>query len=93
MLLKDFWKRGERLIKMNWHDKLKVALLNQDDKSAFALVSNLPENLAQAPLEEKLQALELISQTKRLLESKQLQVRINMEQIKAAKKFLENSLQ
>ena len=67
---------------MNWHDKLKVALLNQDDKSAFALVSNLPENLAQAPLEEKLQALELISQTKRLLESKQLQARINMEQIK-----------
>lgn len=78
---------------MNWHDKLKVALLNQDDKSAFALVSNLPKNLAQAQLEEKLQALELISQTKRLLESKQLQVRINMEQIKAAKKFLENSHQ
>ena len=47
---------------MNWHDKLKVALLNQDDKTAFTLVSNLPENLATAPLEEKLQALELISQ-------------------------------
>ena len=76
---------------MNWHDKLKVALLNQDDKTAFALVSNLPENLATAPLEDTLQALELISQTKLLLESKQLQVRINMEQIKAAKKFLENS--
>lgn len=76
---------------MNWLDSLKVALLNQDDKTAFLLVSNLPPNLHSAPLEDKLQALELIAQTKSLLESKQLQVRINMEQIKAAKKFLENA--
>ena len=76
---------------MSWLDKLKVALLAQDDKAAFALVSELPSDLESAPLEDKLQALELIAQTKALLESKQLKTRINMEQIKAAKKFLENA--
>ncbi len=75
---------------MNWLDKLKVALLREDDQAAFLLVSNLPKELPNAPLETKLQALELINQTKILLEAKQLKIRINMEQIKAAKKFLEN---
>lgn len=83
---------GEKSIKMNWHDKLKVALLNEDDQAAFALVDNIPDNLQDSSLEDKLQALELIRQTKSLLESKQLRVKINMEQIKAAKKFIENSL-
>ena len=83
---------GEKSIKMNWHDKLKVALLNEDDQVAFALVDNIPDNLQDSSLEDKLQALELIRQTKSLLESKQLRVKINMEQIKAAKKFIENSL-
>lgn len=76
---------------MSWLDKLKIALLNEDDQGAFLLIDNLPPSLKNAPLEEKLQALELISQTKALLESKQIQVRIHMEQIKAAKKFLENT--
>ncbi|MCX2717011.1 hypothetical protein OQH61_04590 [Helicobacter sp. MIT 21-1697] len=76
---------------MNWLDKLKVALLREDDQAAFLLVSNLPQDLPNAPLETKLQALELIKQTKMLLEAKQLKTRINMEQIKAAKKFLENA--
>lgn len=76
---------------MNWLDKLKVALLKQDDEAAFALISELPSDLESAPLEDKLQALELIGQTKTLLESKQLKTRINMEQIKAARKFLENA--
>ncbi|WP_295701168.1 MULTISPECIES: hypothetical protein [Helicobacter] len=79
-----------RLIKMNWHDKLKVALLQKDDQKAFLLVSNLPQNLQNAPLEDKLQALELIHQTKLLLESKQLEIKTHMEQIKIAKKFLQN---
>lgn len=83
---------GEKSIKMNWHDKLKVALLNEDEQAAFALVDNIPDNLQDSSLEDKLQALELIRQTKLLLESKQLRVKINMEQIKAAKKFIENSL-
>ena len=76
---------------MNWLDKLKIALLREDDQAAFLLVSNLPKELPNAPLETKLQALELINQTKILLEAKQLKIRINMEQIKAAKKFLENA--
>lgn len=76
---------------MSWLDKLKIALLNEDDQGAFLLIDNLPPSLENASLEEKLQALELISQTKALLELKQIQVRIHMEQIKAAKKFLENT--
>jgi len=85
-------RRGERLTKMNWFDKLKVALLKEDDQGAFVLISNLPQDLESASLEDKLQALELIDQTRLLLQSKQLQTKIHMEQIKAAKKFLENSL-
>lgn len=92
MWLKVCLRLGEKSIKMNWHDKLKVALLNEDDQVAFALVDNIPDNLQDSSLEDKLQALELIRQTKSLLESKQLRVKINMEQIKAAKKFIENSL-
>ena len=76
---------------MNWLDKLKVALLREDDQAAFLLVSNLPKELPNVPLETKLQALELINQTKILLEAKQLKIRINMEQIKEAKKLLENA--
>lgn len=76
---------------MNWLDKLKIALLEQDDQKAFDLIAHLPDDLASSSLEEKMQALELIQQTKTLLESKQLQTQIYMEQIKAAKKFLEIS--
>ena len=75
---------------MNWLDKLKVALLEQNEQVAYSLIENLPTDLQSAPLEDKLQALELIAQTKALLESSQLKTRINMEQIKAAKKFFED---
>lgn len=74
---------------MSWLDKLKIALLEQKDQVAFNLATNLPQELQNTSLDEKLQALELIAQTKALLESKQLQIRIHMEHIKAAKKFLE----
>ncbi|WP_276940593.1 hypothetical protein [Helicobacter japonicus] len=76
---------------MNWLNNLKVALLNEDDQAAFLLIDNLPQELENESLEIKLQALELIKQTKALLESKQFKIRINMEQIKAAKQFLENA--
>ena len=76
---------------MNWLNNLKVALLNEDDQAAFLLVDNLPQELENESLEIKLQAIALIKQTKTLLESKQFKIRINMEQIKAAKQFLENA--
>lgn len=75
----------------SWLDKLTIALLCRDDVAAFALVENLPSELATSPLEIQLQALELIEQTRELLESKRLETRIYMEQIKAAKKFIENA--
>lgn len=76
---------------MNWHDRLKVALLNNDDALAFELATNLPKSLESATLLEKQEALELIAQTKTLLERKKLETRMNMEHIKAAQKFLENT--
>ncbi|WP_289181302.1 hypothetical protein [Helicobacter japonicus] len=76
---------------MNWLNNLKVALLNEDDQAAFLLIDNLPQELENESLEIKLQALELIKQTKALLESKQFKIRINMEQIKEAKQFFENA--
>lgn len=75
----------------SWLDKLISALICGDEKTAFFLVENIPQDIATSSLEYKLQALELISQTRKLLESKQLETRIYMEQIEAAKKFLENS--
>lgn len=74
---------------MNWLDKLKIALLEGNDQLAFSIVENLPKHLINASHEEHLQALELIAQTKALLESKQFKARLDMEQITAAKKFLE----
>lgn len=76
---------------MNWHDRLKVALLNNDEALAFELATNLPKSLESATLLEKQEALELIAQTKTLLERKKLETRMNMEHIKAAQKFLENT--
>ena len=74
---------------MNWLDKLKIALLEQNDQKAYLLVTHLPNDLTSYSLEEKKQALELIEQTKQLLESQKYQIQIYMEQIKAARKFLE----
>lgn len=73
-----------------WLDALKVAILSQDDQKAFVLTQNLPKDLAQSSLESKLQARELISQTLKLLAYKKQLAKTSMEQIKAAKTFLEN---
>lgn len=73
-----------------WLDALKVAILSQDDQKAFILTQNLPTDLAQSSLESKLQARELISQTLKLLAYKKQLAKTSMEQIKAAKTFLEN---
>ncbi|MBR2113024.1 hypothetical protein [Helicobacter equorum] len=73
-----------------WLDALKVAILSQDDQKAFVLTQNLPTDLAQSSLESKLQARELISQTLKLLAYKKQLAKTSMEQIKAAKTFLEN---
>ncbi|HIV49287.1 hypothetical protein [uncultured Helicobacter sp.] len=72
-----------------WLDALKVAILSQDDQRAFLLTQDLPLDLAQSPLESKLQAKELISQTLKLLTYKKQLAKTSMEQIKAAKAFLE----
>ncbi|MFC3867981.1 hypothetical protein [Helicobacter equorum] len=73
-----------------WLDALKVAILSQDDQKAFVLTQNLPADLAQSSLESKLQARELISQTLKLLTYKKQLAKTSMEQIKAAKTFLES---
>lgn len=73
-----------------WLDALKVAILSQDDQKAFVLAQDLPPDLAQSSLESKLQAKELISQTLKLLTYKKQLAKTSMEQIKAAKAFLEN---
>lgn len=73
-----------------WLDALKVAILSQDDQKAFVLTQDLPTDLAQSPLESKLQARELISQTLKLLAYKKQLAKTSMEQIKATKTFLEN---
>lgn len=70
-----------------WLDSLKIALMNNDEIKAFELTQNLPSLLAQASLESKLQARELISQTIDLLQSHKNHTRLSMEQIKAAKNF------
>lgn len=73
----------------NWLDKLKIALIQENENAAFSLASELPEGLDSQNLELKLQARELILQAKQLLEKNKIQTRIHMEHIKAAKKFLE----
>lgn len=80
---------GERLIAMNWLDSLKVALLQQDSQRAFELCSNLPSEGFHS-LEEMLQARELIAQTTELLQREKERVRIAMQQIRTAQKFLQN---
>ena len=74
---------------MNWLDNLKIALLQEDSQRAFALCSNLPQE-GFASLDEMLQARELISQTKELLIREKEKVRIAMQQIRTAQKFLQN---
>lgn len=74
---------------MNWLDSLKIALLQEDSQKAFALCSNLPKE-GFGSLDEMLQARELIAQTKELLIKEKEKVRIAMQQIRTAQKFLQN---
>lgn len=74
---------------MNWLDSLKIALLQEDSQKAFTLCSNLPQE-GFASLDEMLQARELIAQTKELLIKEKEKVRIAMQQIRTAQKFLQN---
>lgn len=80
-------KRGERFTKMSWLDSLKVAILQKDVQRAFALIQTLPESFDD--IETMLQARELIAQVLDLLEEEKNHIRIQMLQIKAAKKFIE----
>lgn len=80
-------KRGERFTKMSWLDSLKVAILQKDAQRAFALIQTLPESFDD--IETMLQARELIAQVLDLLEEEKNHIRIQMLQIKAAKKFIE----
>lgn len=73
-----------------WLDELKIALLQKDEKRAFELSVNLPDDLSQTPLESKLQARELLSQVIKLLEQKKQESKHAMEQIRAAQAFLQN---
>lgn len=81
-------KLGERSIKMNWLDDLKIALLQEDAQKAFEISAELPKE-GFKNLEEMLQARELIAQTTDLLRREKERVRIAMQQIRTAQKFLQ----
>lgn len=80
--------RGGRSIAMNWLDSLKIALLQEDSQRAFELSSNLPSEGFRS-LEEMLMAREMIAQTTELLKKEKERVRIAMQQIRTAQKFLQ----
>ena len=73
---------------MNWLNKLKIALLNEDDQAAFLLVDNLPQELENESLEIKLHALELIKQTKTLLDLNNLKLESIWNKSKQQNNFL-----
>lgn len=72
---------------MSWLNSLKVAIIQKDTQKAFAHIQTLPESFDD--IEEMLQARELIAQVLDLLEEEKSHIRIQMLQIKAAKKFIE----
>lgn len=74
---------------MNWLDSLKIALLQKDALRAFELSTNLP-SAGFDSLDEMLQARELISQAADLLRQEKERVRIAMQQIRTAQKFLQD---
>ncbi|ANV97577.1 hypothetical protein BBW65_01575 [Helicobacter enhydrae] len=74
---------------MNWLDGLKIALLEENAQKAFEISSNLPKE-GFANLEEMLQARELIAQTTDLLKREKEKLRIAMQQIRTAQKFLQD---
>ena len=87
MSLKACLKHGGKSIKMSWLNGIKVALIQKDAQKAFACIQELPESFVS--LDEMLEARELIAQVIDLLEEEKNHTRIQMLQIKAAKKFLE----
>lgn len=74
---------------MNWLDSLKIALLQRDALRAFEISTNLPSEGFDS-LDEMLQARELIFQTADLLRQEKERVRIAMQQIRTAQKFLQD---
>ncbi len=72
---------------MSWLDALKIALIQKDSTKAYSLIESLPTTFDTT--EEMLQARELITQVLELLEEEKERTKIQMLQIKAAKKFLE----
>ncbi|MCE3036571.1 hypothetical protein LW135_01815 [Helicobacter sp. faydin-H20] len=73
---------------MNWHDQLKIAILEKNTQKAFDLITQVPtENLT--TMEELLSAQELISQGIELLEKDKEELQKQMLRIKLAKKFLD----
>ncbi|MCE3039888.1 hypothetical protein [Helicobacter anatolicus] len=73
---------------MNWHDQLKIAILEKNTQKAFELITQVPtENLT--TMEELLSAQELISQGIELLEKDKEELQKQMLRIKLAKKFLD----
>ena len=72
---------------MNWHDKLKIAILEQNTQEAYELIINIPQTLT--TMEELLSAQELISQGIEMLEKDKLDLQRQMLQVKLAQKFLE----
>lgn len=74
---------------MNWLDSLKIALLQGDSQRAFEISTNLPSE-GFRDLDEMLQARELISQTTELLKYEKEKIRIAMQQIRTAQKFLQD---
>lgn len=74
---------------MNWLDELKIALLEKDLVKAFEMSTHLPsEGFDQ--LDDMLQAQELITQTIYLLKQEKEKIRIAMQQIRIAQKFLQD---
>lgn len=73
---------------MNWLDKLKIALLQNDTQRAYELVIDIPKDTFK-DMDELLMAQELISQTIEMLQKDQENLKKQMLQIKMAKKFLE----
>lgn len=68
-----------------WLDSLKIALLTNDTDKALSLIENLPDF---KEFDDLLSARELLSQLIDLLESNKEKAAIQMNKIRAAKKFI-----
>lgn len=73
---------------MNWHDRLKVAILNNDVQGSYRLITDIPKESLRT-MEDLLSAQTLISQVIEMLERDKQELQKQMLQIKLAQKFLE----